>query len=947
MSEPNKYFLGWDQPFLSTSAKWLLEHCLRAELGASNQVLILVSGQAIGNRLQSIFIQHAHKLGRAVDLPWIGTPSQLFRNFIGTQKRIADPTSIHLVATAVLKGMEPNIIAPIVGPRRPTEDNFIAWLGIARHVCEAIKTATGSGHSLDRTAWPASATTMLTDSAIIRFDVLQEVQSNVERILKKEDSCIFEREQLQLLGSNQELDLGSIKRVVIVGATDLAGIATQLLDRMSAQGVQIDVLIRAPESASNGFDTHGCIEKSYWADAEIDIEDSSITVSGSPSAQAAEVVRVLEGLDDSVTTDQVTISSTDEQLIPIIQRHVQGHGVRTRFAGGTPVLQRQESLLLSSVAEFVSTKSYESYAALVRHPDIVDLLNIDPSVVKKLSKYSMNVIPKQVSSEHWFSPKESREDFSGLRSLHSTVVDLLAPCLALERSPTTIDQSSKTIRELLLTVYGGDSLDRDDPKLQSLQKVFGVIDCLDALPEAICQQLGSVRLSEVIQILLTELSGVAIPSPHVLGAIDTVGWLEAIAIESPHLIVVGMSADLVGGNDPSDAFFPDGLRNALGLETIDRRMARDAHAIVAMQKSRSTAGSIFWIVGRTNTKGDPLTPSPLLMRCADADQLASRSGSLVVSMERENPEIPPQFKRSDVGSGISFPNPKNVPHEKLTKVSVTALKDYLACPYRFWLQHVLKLEVAEEGGSELDAKLFGSFVHAVLQRFGEDESVRDSSDADVIEQSLFNTLDRLVEEQLGTAVSGKVRVQIELAKYRLRVFAKHQAQSVIDGWKVVCTERKVQLVRDVDGSPFQISGVIDRIDVHADGRIRVLDYKTGAISANDAHFKKRDGLWIDYQLPLYQCLLSEIKELDKYDTSSDNVSLGYFKLGDQETSSGVDVLDLPDEAMDVVEDQIDIALESILKGEFNERPTVPAPRYSDTYSWICQDDSVTADSNDD
>jgi hypothetical protein len=445
----------------------------------------------------------------------------------------------------------------------------------------------------------------------------------------------------------------------------------------------------------------------------------------------------------------------------------------------------------------------------------------------------------------------------------------------------------------------------------------------------------------------TELSGVAIPAPPDLKAVDTVGWLEALAIETPHLIVVGMSADLVGGNDPSDAFFPDGLRDALGLETIDRRMARDAHAIVAMQKSRLTNGSISWIVGRTNPKGDPLTPSPLLMRCADADQLANRSASLVVSRERENPEIPPQFKRSDVGSGISFPNPKDIPHERLTKVSVTALKDYLACSYRFWLKHVLKLQVAEEGSSELDAKLFGSFVHVVLQRFGEDDSVRDSSDADVIEKSLFIELDRLVEEQLGTTVSGKVRVQIELARYRLRVFAKNQAQSAHDGWKIVCTERKVQLVREVQGTPVQISGVIDRIDVHTDGSIRVLDYKTGTTSANDAHFKRRDGLWIDYQLPLYRCLLSEIKELKEFDTSSKNVSLGYFKIGDLDTSSGVDLLDLPNEAMDVVEDQIDITLASILNSEFSERPTEPAPKYSDTYSWICQDDSVTAESNDD
>jgi len=559
----------------------------------------------------------------------------------------------------------------------------------------------------------------------------------------------------------------------------------------------------------------------------------------------------------------------------------------------------------------------------------------------------MNVVPNQISTRHWFNPKESRDDFSGLRSLHKKVIDLLAPCFTVERKPAQIAQSSTAIRSLLLAVYGDDALDREDPKRRTLQKIFIVIDRLDAISETICKQLGPLRVSEVLQILLSELNGVSIPAPHNLGAIDTVGWLEAIAIDTPHVIVVGMSADLVGGNDPSDAYFPDGLREALGLETISRRMARDAHAIVAMQKSRSHTGSISWIVGRKNTAGDPLTPSPLLMRCSDADQLANRSGALVVSMERENPEIPPQFNHRTVGKGIPFPNPKDIPHEKMIRVSVTAFKDYLACPYRFWLKHVMKLNLAEEGSSELDAKLFGSFVHAVLQRFGEDESVRDSSDATEIEQSLNRELDRLVDEQLGTTVSGKVRVQVELARFRLNDFAEHQAQSVSDGWKIVCTERKVKTELEVEGSFIIVSGVIDRIDVHEDGRIRVLDYKTGATSANEAHYKKTDALWIDYQLPLYRCLLPEIEELDAYHTGNENISLGYFKIGDQESTSGVDLLDLDHDAMEAVQDQINMTVESILCGEFTDAPTEPAPKYSDTYAWICQDDSITAEALDD
>ncbi|MEE2912590.1 MAG: PD-(D/E)XK nuclease family protein, partial [Planctomycetota bacterium] len=723
--------------------------------------------------------------------------------------------------------------------------------------------------------------------------------------------------------------------------------ATQLLDRMLEKDVTIDILIRAPESESLGFDAYGCIDTSCWINREIEINDAAITVSGSPSAQAAAVIRKLEQLGDSVTTDQITISSTDESLIPIIRRHIEGYGINTRFAGGDSVLQKQEAILLSCLATFVSTRSYDSYASLVRHPDIADLLKIEDSVVKKLSKYSMTVIPKQVSHDEWFSPKESREDFSGLQELHKAIFDLLGPCFKQEEKPALIEQSSKVIRAFLLTVYGDESLNIDDPRFKVLQKIFSLIDRLDDLTETISKQLGPLSFSEALSIVLEELSGMSVPALSSIEAIDIVGWLEAIATESPHLIVVGMSADLIGGNDPSDTFFPDGLREALGLETINRRMARDAHAIIAMQHAHSSNGSVDWIVGRKNMDGDPLNASPLLMRCSDSEQLAKRSGELVISMERENPEVPPQFKRLSEGSGLAFPNPKEFQLEKVRKLSVTAFKDFIACPYRFWLKHILKLNLAEEGSSELDAKLFGTFVHAVLQRFGENTSVRNSTDVKEIETLLLAELDQLAKEQLGAGISGKVRVQLELAKYRLRLFAAHQAESSAEGWKIVCTERKANTVLEVGGSPFKISGIIDRIDVHEDGRIRVLDYKTGATSANNMHFKKTSGQWVDYQLPLYRRLLSEIKELDNYDTTNNNISLGYFKISDQESTSGVDLLALPEAAMESVDDQIEMTITSILEGEFTERPTEPAPKYSDTFSWICQDNSVTEQSYND
>ena len=61
----------------------------------------------------------------------------------------------------------------------------------------------------------------------------------------------------------------------------------------------------------------------------------------------------------------------------------------------------------------------------------------------------------------------------------------------------------------------------------------------------------------------------------------------------------------------------------------------------------------------------------------------------------------------------------------------------------------------------------------------------------------------------------------------------------------------------VDDEPFTITGRIDRVDRHADGRYRVIDYKTAdtPVSPETSHRRGKQKQWIDLQLPLYHQLL--------------------------------------------------------------------------------------------
>tara|TARA_R110000744_G_scaffold163840_1_gene280855 strand:- start:63 stop:542 length:480 start_codon:yes stop_codon:yes gene_type:complete len=61
----------------------------------------------------------------------------------------------------------------------------------------------------------------------------------------------------------------------------------------------------------------------------------------------------------------------------------------------------------------------------------------------------------------------------------------------------------------------------------------------------------------------------------------------------------------------------------------------------------------------------------------------------------------------------------------------------------------------------------------------------------------------------------------------------------------------------VDDHPMPLRGKVDRIDIHDDGRVEVLDYKTGTITTARAAHQTRDH-WIKLQLPLYRHLVKPL-----------------------------------------------------------------------------------------
>ncbi len=277
---------------------------------------------------------------------------------------------------------------------------------------------------------------------------------------------------------------------------------------------------------------------------------------------------------------------------------------------------------------------------------------------------------------------------------------------------------------------------------------------------------------------------------------------------------------------------------------------------------------------------------------------------------------------------------------------MTEFRDYLACPYRYYLRHRLRLEALADSAAELDGAGFGNLLHDVLDAFGMAEAA-ESNDPDVIRHELFAALGKLRAEQFDKPLPA-VGVQIEMLRMRLEKFAEHQARWRAEGWRIMATEkqfREREAPLLVDDRPVYLHGRIDRIDHNEHtGEWAVLDYKSSDTFRlpDEVHRggPAADKRWIDLQLPLYRHL---VRAMDLPET----VRLGYVLLPKSVDNVG---FQLAEWSLDELK-QADEVARDVVRGIRAGRFWPPADSGSDKFpefAAICQDDvfAIAADSAD-
>jgi RecB family exonuclease len=168
--------------------------------------------------------------------------------------------------------------------------------------------------------------------------------------------------------------------------------------------------------------------------------------------------------------------------------------------------------------------------------------------------------------------------------------------------------------------------------------------------------------------------------------------------------------------------------------------------------------------------------------------------------------------------------------------AVSALERYQDCPFLFFASNVLQLDEVPEDEPSLSPRARGRFIHEVFQRFFErwDERGERTITPERIDaaRALFADVAEPLLATLSEADAGLERtrlfgsaISVGIVDVVLGLEASGPVD-VVDRWVEYRLDGQFSLGSG-DGRTVRLRGVADRIDLLTDGRLRVIDYKTG------------------------------------------------------------------------------------------------------------------------
>jgi len=325
-----------------------------------------------------------------------------------------------------------------------------------------------------------------------------------------------------------------------------------------------------------------------------------------------------------------------------------------------------------------------------------------------------------------------------------------------------------------------------------------------------------------------------------LHGLQIMGVLESRVLDFDTVIVTSMNEGKFPAGKSQNSFIPYDVKKELGLPTFKEKDAiYTYHFYHLLQRAKN----IYLIYNTENDGLDAGERSRFITQLEVEKQTKHN-----LTFDIYNPVLP-----STAYKPMIVPKSEAV-MERLREIALTgfspsALTSYIRNPIDFYFQKILRIREVEEVEENIALNTLGTIIHETLKTLYEPFVGKFISATDI--SGCFKILDNEVLKQFkvvykeGEIKKGRNLLAFEVAKRNVFNFLKMELESIENGdaIQIIALEKTFEREFKHSGLPFPvlIKGNVDRIELR-NGKIRIIDYKTGKVEKTNVILKTWNGL---------------------------------------------------------------------------------------------------------
>ena len=382
-----------------------------------------------------------------------------------------------------------------------------------------------------------------------------------------------------------------------------------------------------------------------------------------------------------------------------------------------------------------------------------------------------------------------------------------------------------------------------------------------------------------------------------LNGLQIMGVLESRVLDFETVIITSVNEGTFPAGKSMNSFIPYDVKRELGIPTYKEKDAIYAYHFYHLLQRAKNVYLLY------NTEADGI----------DGGEKSRFITQLLVE-KQFNHNITEQIYNADVPNIATFPTiiPKSDKvllrlKEICTEkgISPSALTTYIRNPLQFYFQRILRILEVDEVEETIAINTLGTIIHKTLEVLYlpfVNQYILTESDIEKcilkIDSEVLFQFKEIYKE--GEIKKGRNLLAFEVAKRNILNFLKMELDMIKNGdeIQILALERECSGILNHPSLPFQVvlKGNVDRIELR-NGKIRIIDYKTGKVEKTNVTLKTWSGLTKDIknekiiQILAYAFMYqSELKpfEMEAGIISFKNLKAGFlpftFKVGKIETT---------------------------------------------------------------